>query len=55
MRNPNTKINKKTPYGRTLAHLTQAKVGKDHYRYYHATKGWRTRRARTMRDVDLPQ
>lgn len=55
MRNPRTKIAKRTPHGRTLEHLTQAKVGKDHYRYYHATKGWRTRRSWTMRDVELPR
>lgn len=53
MRNPKTKIAKRTPYGRTLEHLTVTGLKPDHYAYYHATKGWRRRRARTMRDVDL--
>jgi hypothetical protein len=53
MRNPNTKIEKRTPHGRTLAHLTTFDAARDRYSYYHATKGWRSRRTRGKTDRQL--
>lgn len=38
--------------GATLEHLTRIHGWADHYSYYHATKGWRTRRIGAKRDRD---
>jgi len=53
MRNPNPVINKRTPNGRTLSHLTKIDEKNDRYEYYHATKGWRSRRAMGKDDYQL--
>jgi hypothetical protein len=53
MRNPNTVISKKTPNGRTLAHLAVTDEKNDRYYYYHATKGWRSRRTMGKDDKQL--
>lgn len=44
---------KKTPHGKTLGHLTETDALWDRYRYYHATKGYRSRRARGKTDAQL--
>jgi hypothetical protein len=46
-------VSKKTPHGRTLEHLTETNLPNDRYRYYHATKGWRDRRAWGVTDHGL--
>lgn len=51
--NPKPKIVKRAYAGATLEHLTETDEGRDQYSYYHATKGWRTRRARGKTDYEL--
>lgn len=46
-------IVKGAPSGRTLEHLTETNSKTDRYRYYHATKGWRDRRAWGLTDRGL--
>lgn len=53
MRNPNTVVSKRTPHGKTLAHLTIMDEKNDRYSYYHATKGWRSRRTMGKDDYQL--
>jgi hypothetical protein len=46
-------IVKAAPHGRTIEHLTETDLPSDRYRYYHATKGWRDRRAWGVTDHGL--
>ena len=39
--------------GATIVHLAETDTINDRYRYYHATKGWRSRRARGKTDAQI--
>lgn len=50
---PKPQIVKGVYAGATLEHLTVTDEARDQYQYYHATKGWRIRRARGKTDYEL--